>query len=440
MKVFWSWQSDTPGKIGRFLIRDAILAAIEQLQVAPDVEDADRQELREALHLDSDRQGVPGSPDLALTIFRKIEAAGVVVADVTPVGEAPAKVDSTGQQIAPPKKLMNPNVAIELGYALHALTDQKLIMVCNEHYGVRDDLPFDLKHKAGPIFFNLAPDADKPTIEAAKAALRGAFSAALRPYLDGLPAAPTPRTLESPSTYLPAVYFAPNETLAKIGEPDDDEINFQFAADKLCYLRLIPVDRLAVPLPVATLNAAATHAPLLTRASSGAFQRLNQYGVIKLEPGNNPPRGVGRIAASTQLFRNGELWAIGSNLIRTERGIQPAHVPIPLLPLFPFEQAYYRCLKEALRLMSRDLSLNGPWKVVLGVTGLAGVHYGVSNDVLGPVHGNTVEYSTVINEPTEGAIEGALLPFFEQVYDLSGYPRPLNLHGFPRALEPTEQE
>lgn len=29
MKVFWSWQSDIPGK--RFLIRDALLAAIEQL-------------------------------------------------------------------------------------------------------------------------------------------------------------------------------------------------------------------------------------------------------------------------------------------------------------------------------------------------------------------------------------------------------------------------
>jgi hypothetical protein len=167
---------------------------------------------------------------------------------------------------------------------------------------------------------------------------------------------------------------------------------------------------------------------------------LNQYGAIKLEPGNNPPRGVGQIAASTQLFRNGELWAIGSNLLRTERGILPADVPIPLLPLFPFEQAYYHCLKEALTFMSRDLSLNGPWNVVHGITGLAGVHYGVIIDFLGPVHGDTVEYSIVINQPTEDAIEVALLPFLEQVYDLSGYPRPLNLHGFPRALEPTKQE
>ena len=74
MKVFWSWQSDTPGKTGRFLVRDAIAAAIQKLKQAEDIEEpTDRQRL-DSLHLDQDRQGLPGSPDLAEAIFKRIDA------------------------------------------------------------------------------------------------------------------------------------------------------------------------------------------------------------------------------------------------------------------------------------------------------------------------------------------------------------------------------
>src|SRR5262249_51365389 len=42
---------------------------------------------------------------------------------------------------------INPNVAVELGYALHVLGDRALLMVMNEHYGSRADLPFDLQSR-----------------------------------------------------------------------------------------------------------------------------------------------------------------------------------------------------------------------------------------------------------------------------------------------------
>jgi hypothetical protein len=99
MKVFWSWQSDTPGKTGRHLIRDALMDAIDHLKRSPDIDEPARE-----LHLDQDIQDVSGSPDLVLTILRKIDASVVVVADVTLVGETRAN-----------KKLINSNVAIELG-------------------------------------------------------------------------------------------------------------------------------------------------------------------------------------------------------------------------------------------------------------------------------------------------------------------------------------
>lgn len=72
MKVFWLWQSDTPGKIGRHFIREALSAAIADLTVEAEVEEPEGRDPRSALHLDQDRQGVPGSPDLARIILNKI--------------------------------------------------------------------------------------------------------------------------------------------------------------------------------------------------------------------------------------------------------------------------------------------------------------------------------------------------------------------------------
>jgi hypothetical protein len=140
MKVFWSWQADTPGKIGRHFVRAALADAIEVLKQPEEIEEPAERDARAALHLDHDRQGVPGSPDLAPTIFRKIDQSAVFVADVTLVahiqGEEVADWDSAT------KKLINSNVAIEYGYALRALGDRSILTVQNVHYGEREQLPF----------------------------------------------------------------------------------------------------------------------------------------------------------------------------------------------------------------------------------------------------------------------------------------------------------
>jgi hypothetical protein len=167
MKIFWSWQSDTPGVIGRYLVRDALKHAVEKLRQAQEIEDA----TRENLHLDQDIQGVTGSPDLARTIFDKITKSEVFVADVTIVGKT-----SEGD------RLVNSNVAIELGYALHACTDARTVLVLNRHYGTYEDLPFDLRHKGGAVVFDLAPDAQKTDIEARRKSLTDDFVRKLKPF------------------------------------------------------------------------------------------------------------------------------------------------------------------------------------------------------------------------------------------------------------------
>jgi hypothetical protein len=106
MKIFWSWQSDTPGKTGRYLIRDALKDAIDQLKQTLDIEEP----AREDLHLDQDIQEITGSPDLVRTIFDTIDQSAIVVADVTLVGS----VNTSGADGA-------------------KAAGKKLILVFNEH-------------------------------------------------------------------------------------------------------------------------------------------------------------------------------------------------------------------------------------------------------------------------------------------------------------------
>lgn len=160
MKIFWSWQSDTPEQIGKYLVRDALKIAIDNLKQAEDIEEPTRDDL----HLDQDTQDTTGSPDLVPTIFGKIEKSEVVVADVTIVG----KTDEA-------KSLINSNVAIELGFALRACTDARLVLVFNKHYGKHEDLPFDLRHKGGAVVFDLAPEAERKEIAATRKSLADDF-------------------------------------------------------------------------------------------------------------------------------------------------------------------------------------------------------------------------------------------------------------------------
>lgn len=169
MKIFWSWQSDTPGKIGRFLVRDALNDAIEKLKADNEVEEAARD-----LHLDHDVKDVAGSPDLVRTILAKIEKSEVVVADVTIIRKTKGG-----------KGLINSNVAIELGYAFHACGDEKTVMVFNKYYGKHEKLPFDLRHKGGAVDFNLKPEADKSEIAMARRSLADALIRKLRPLVEG---------------------------------------------------------------------------------------------------------------------------------------------------------------------------------------------------------------------------------------------------------------
>jgi hypothetical protein len=274
MIIFWSWQSDTPKQIGHYFVRDALREAIAQLKADHELLEPAERDAAAALTLDSDRQGVPGSPDLAATIFEKIVRADVFVADVTLVGQTPDG-----------KKLINSNVAIEYGHAHHALTFKRVLMVQNRHYGDGDELPFDLRQKSWPIHFNLAPDATKPQIVAERAKLKTQLVTALRPYLS-IAGPSRPRHEPIPSTFTKAVFHAEGEILARNHAPAPDAIDYYFAQRRAMYLRLMPVvardaDLKQTGLYEDVLN---RRIDLLLRNGMAAAADRNAYGAIAYEP------------------------------------------------------------------------------------------------------------------------------------------------------------
>ncbi|MCB9833806.1 MAG: hypothetical protein H6807_15195 [Planctomycetes bacterium] len=129
--VFYSWQSDLLNRCNRGLIEKALETAVKAIKQHPDVEAA----VREHLAVDKDTKGIPGSPNIADTIIGKITSADACVFDVSIVARS-------GERAFP-----NPNVLIELGYAMREHREEKVILVANLAFGRIEELPFDLRHK-----------------------------------------------------------------------------------------------------------------------------------------------------------------------------------------------------------------------------------------------------------------------------------------------------
>lgn len=122
-KIFYSWQSDLPGNRTRNFIRECIDKAIDLAQESEAIE-AERDEAT---------TGTTGSPNIVTTLFSKIDDCGLFVADLS--------LCFTEDQ-AKQKRSPNPNVLLELGYAVKTLGWERVICFCNTDYG--DKYPFDI--------------------------------------------------------------------------------------------------------------------------------------------------------------------------------------------------------------------------------------------------------------------------------------------------------
>ncbi len=132
--IFYSWHSDLSGKTNRNAINTSIEKAIKELKKKNKEND-----FHLDINLDRDTKDKSGSPSISNTIFEKINNTDIFIADVSIIN------NSFIQRRLKTRLTPNPNVLIELGYAINLLGWEKIICINNLKYGKNEILPFDIR-------------------------------------------------------------------------------------------------------------------------------------------------------------------------------------------------------------------------------------------------------------------------------------------------------
>lgn len=123
--VFYSWQSDLPNKNNRNFIKECIEKAVKEVN-----------KNGICLEVDRDTNGISGFPNIQKTILQKIEKASIFVADISIVNKS---------ILNRKRRMPNPNVLFELGFAVKTLGWEYILCIFNRDYGKIEELPFDIK-------------------------------------------------------------------------------------------------------------------------------------------------------------------------------------------------------------------------------------------------------------------------------------------------------
>ena len=395
IKVFYAWQSDRDRKFHKDFIWKALNDAAERIT-------NDKSSGVEVL-IDADTQGITGTPPVSATILEKIDGSDVFISDLTFVA-----------QTKEGKLIPNPNVMIEHGYALRALTFERLMPVMNIHYGPAEKLPFDMGHVRHPTKYNIEPGtADAPRREA-RSKLSDQLEKHLRLMIEGILRSPLTVDLFMPQQAVrpPAFFFDATNVLAAFGEPGEQECRFK--RDRAIFLRLYP--KYSDQPRVGRAKAVKMIPKLLPfKKVFSSITTQNDWGAISVEP-----HGDG-ITNFTQLFESGELWAASEEPFR--EGKPPDLIPIRV------EKILMACLENYLSFYESALQMKPPLVLQIGATGLKGRYLYVpskefsSGETVGSIRKNTHEYNTVLPSYEPQYWQDAIREFAIGLYDLGAIER-----------------
>jgi hypothetical protein len=390
MKVFYSWQSDTPREVGKDLVREALDRAVAGL----DIEEAERPVV------DQDTAGVLGSPVIAETIFGKIRGANVVVVDVTLTGKTMRE-----------KRLINSNVAIEMGYSLAVHGDEVLVKVMNTHYGSPEDLPFDLRHRRWPLRFSLSPDANQAQRERVLSDLASDLRSIIGQYIE---ASRPPPEVFSPtqSTYNRAIYWQPPEALVEIGDPTSRNAQrYTYDPDKpLIYLHIWPHEKIE-PLSASLLTEYdKVSIEPLCGTPSGWSNHRNRFGHIAYAW----QADTNQLLATTQVLKTGEIWGLNQYMLR-ERPPQRSFVPIPA-----FETRLRKSMTQYLTSACTHFRYSRTIHADFGMVNVNGFVLLLPNDVGSDRIFEDIAVSATLRADDAASVEAALVEIFDAVYEAAG--------------------
>lgn len=405
LTVFYAWQSDTPANLNRSLVGRSLEIAIRNIN-----EDLT---LEESLDMDQDTRGIPGSPDIANTILQKIESCSIFVADLSFVGETPDG-----------KLLPNPNVLIELGYAMSVVGPGRMIGVMNTAYGPPDKLPFDLRHRRFPILYEAPVDSSSEERRAECSDLVTKFEGAIQAILDDRAVvSPTEaesseilgtQTVETLSSFL-----STNEELGVISDPafeDGEEGHIIWENGSQAFLRLIPQNATSLRRVDAGKIQQTPGLPMLGRPRSLWWSR-NRWGVVTFNSTGAAEHQTGA-SCFTQLFLERELWSIDKTLLSdSHRGRQ-------IIPSDAVKVRFNAALRDYLSFAADQLKIEGPVKIVAGLDQIQGYCLAYRSDgrmtrLSEPCLEDSVVFEEVLDD-LSGDPDELLLPFYRNIWDACG--------------------
>lgn len=376
MKIFYSWQMDSPRKINKDFIHDALMDAVSRIGERHDVSQVKRDEIV----VDQDTQGVLGSPEISRVIFEKIQASDVVVTDVSIVA-----LNADG------KAHINSNVAIELGYAYGKLGDAAVLKIMNTHFGPPTILPFDLRIRRHPVQYELEPNATKETISLERGKLAGRLSRILLEYQN----IPRP-TSAIPHSEVPFIdsrgkYWENHEPIVRGDESRGTE-DMYWSHQSFLYFRCIP----SIELPEVTVkDAYELMAELTPLGSAGGRRNRNKWGAVLFEKD-----GAGELIEGVQIHRNGEIWAVDALCASCQTQVNDEdEEPKTYIPTEAVQKDYPRSI-DKFRSVAKKLGYGERYTVELGVSNADGIFLasGYYDSFLGPFYQQEVFFRKVISD------------------------------------------
>ena len=372
LKVFYSWQSDTPPENNRTFIERAIQEALNRLQSDAELEEALR---GSTVELDSDTKGVAGSPPITDTILRKIENCAVFIADLTFVGKS---MDGLTNASGEPRLFPNPNVLIEYGYSLRSHTHSKIIGVMNTAYGKPDDnsLPFDLRHMLWPLqYFYSESSGSTYSIQ---------FEMLVQELVEkiGLILGNHISTPSSIDKFIPQKASKSAATFCETGEDlvVDRAGVFLIPEGAKAFLRLYPTN--VVPPIDNELEARdlAVNGNLLPfgKVNGWGFER-NVFGALSFESPED-----GKLFSFSQLFLTREIWGVDSRSVNAESISQWfGKETKPYIANVHVEDCFVKTLQNYIAFAKMHLKLPLPLKIEAGLVGIKGYPISTSSFYVG---------------------------------------------------------
>lgn len=352
--------------------------------------------------------------DITATILRKIDEAAIFVADLTTIG-----VSETGRQMP------NPNVLIELGYAMKCMPLSRVLLVANTEWRFSvERLPFDIRHRRGPIAYRLGRDAGEEERSRVFEQLVQQLETALQPMVaEARVGRAAAVALEpTPSTTDPARWWERSEILAHFGRSSAPRA-VTGPRGPLIYLRVTPVN--VVPrLSEIEIEMHARQLEAPTEFGSRSLHR-NERGCLMLSHIGGADGDPFEVLSATQLFHSREIWAIDVYSAKSN-----------VLPMQAIEKRVDELVRLFVNRMEHDLGVNPPVKIEFGLGQAKNRMFPISRQhVSRPCLRENVVCSVQLDRTDERTVDDGVAAILSQFWEAFAVERPEHANGIPPVRE-----